>query len=334
MNDSWSGVRLGLPSKGPLGEATLDLLEQAGMKVVKPSLRQYVAEIPALPGLTVLFQRPGDLVTSVREGSLDYCITGMDVYAEQVCENDPTILIHPRLGYGQCSLNVIVPENLDEINAMVDLVSWQRDMGRPLRVATKFPNLTRAYLQKFGLTAFELIYAEGTLEIAPTIGSADIITDLVSTGATLRDNRLKRLSDGLILPSQAVLAANKSNLKSKPEALRIARQLLEFIVAYQRAVECVSVFVNMRGESPKSIADLMFSQPYLGGLQGPTISPVVTRSGEHWFAAHLVVHKNDLVQAIAELREIGGSGVVVSPVTYIFEDEPVEYKEMIAMLED
>eukprot|EP00825_Cyclidium_porcatum_P033936 TRINITY_DN35840_c0_g1_i1.p2 TRINITY_DN35840_c0_g1~~TRINITY_DN35840_c0_g1_i1.p2 ORF type:complete len:142 (+),score=16.72 TRINITY_DN35840_c0_g1_i1:328-753(+) len=137
------------------------------MKVVKPSLRQYVAEIPALPGLTVLFQRPGDLVTSVREGSLDYCITGMDVYAEQISENDPTILIHPRLGYGQCSLNVIVPENLDEINAMVDLVSWQHDMGRPLRVATKFPNLTRAYLQKFGLTAFELIYAEGTLEIAP-----------------------------------------------------------------------------------------------------------------------------------------------------------------------
>lgn len=334
MNDSWSGVRLGLPSKGPLGEATLELLEQAGMKVVKPSLRQYVAEIPALPGLTVLFQRPGDLVTSVREGSLDYCITGMDVYAEQLGADDPTIAIHPTLGYGQCSLNVIVPENLDEIDSMADLVSWQRDMGRLLRVATKFPNLTRAFFEKHGLTAFELIYAEGTLEIAPTIGSADIITDLVSSGATLRDNRLKRLRDGLILPSQACLVANKNNLKTKPDALRLARQLLEFIVAYERAAECVSVFVNMRGDSPASIADLMFSQPLLSGLQGPTISPVVTRTGERWFAAHLVVRKTDLVQAIAELREIGGSGVVVSPVTYIFEEEPVEYKRMIAMLED
>lgn len=334
MNDNWSGIRLGLPSKGPLGEATLYLLEQAGLKVYKPSLRMYVAEIPALPGLTVLFQRPGDLVTSVREGSLDYCITGLDVYAEQKTENDPTMPIHPALGYGQCTLNVIVPEAIVEVNDMRDLRSWQADLGRKLRVATKFPNLTRTFLTGHNINDFELIYAEGTLEITPTIGSADIITDLVSSGNTLRDNRLKRLDDGLILSSQACLIANKNNLKNKPEALRTARQILEFIVAYQRASECVSVFVNMRGDSPDSIAQLMFSQPLLGGLQGPTISPVISRHDESWFAAHLVVRKSQLVQAIAELRQIGGSGVVVSPVNYIFEEEPEEYRRMIQMLEE
>jgi ATP phosphoribosyltransferase len=116
--------------------------------------------------------------------------------------------------------------------------------------------------------------------------------------------------------------------------LRTARQLLEFIVAYQRASECVSVFVNMRGDSPESIAQRMFSQPLLGGLQGPTISQVISRKDESWFAAHLVVRKSELVQAIAELRQIGGSGVVVSPVSYIFEEEPAEYRRMIAMLEE
>jgi ATP phosphoribosyltransferase len=334
LNDQWSGIRLGLPSKGPLGESTLELLEQAGMRVVKPSLRQYVAEIPSLPGLTVLFQRPGDLVTSVREGSLDYCITGVDVYAEQTTPADPIIPIHPGLGYGRCSLNVIVPETMVEVNCMADLRAWQATLGRRIRVATKFSNLTRAFFEKNGISEFELIYAEGTLEIAPTIGSADIITDLVSTGNTLRDNRLKRLEDGLILASEACLIANRDNLKNKPEALRTARQLLEFIVAYKRASECVSVFVNMRGDSPDSIASLMFSQPLLGGLQGPTISQVISRREEKWYAAHLVVHKDQLVQAIAELRQIGGSGVVVSPVSYIFEEEPEEYRRMVRMLEE
>jgi ATP phosphoribosyltransferase len=334
LNDHISGIRLGLPSKGPLGESTLFLLEQAGMKVYKPSLRQYMAEIPSLPGLTVLFQRPGDLVTSVREGSLDYAITGWDVYAEQKTPDDPTMPIHPTLGYGLCTLNVIVPEDLEQVKFMADLQAWQRGLNRMLRVATKFPNLTREFLTRHSIHDFELIYAEGTLEIAPTIGSADIITDLVSTGTTLHDNRLKKVADGQILSSQACLIANKDNLKKKPEALRTARQLLEFIVAYLRATECVSVFVNMRGDTPTVIAERMFAQPLLSGLQGPTISQVISRREEKWYAAHLVVKKSQLVQAIAELRQIGGSGVVVSPINYIFEEEPEEYLHMVQMLED
>lgn len=335
LNDQWSGIRLGLPSKGPLGETTLILLEQAGLKVVKPSLRQYVATIPALPGLTVLFQRPGDLVTSVREGSLDYCITGLDVYSEQIDVQDPVFPIHQALGYGHCTLNLIVPEALEKINCVADLVSWQKSLGRALRVATKFPNMTRRFLNEHGISDFELIHAEGTLEIAPTIGSADMIADLVSSGNTLRDNRLKKLADGQILASQACLIANKNNLKTKPEALNTARQLLEFIVAYLRASECVSIFVNMRGDSPESIANLMFTQPLLSGLQGPTISPVISfNRPEKWFAAHLVARKASLSEVIAELRQIGGSGVVVSPVSYIFEEEPIEYRQMIAVLEE
>jgi ATP phosphoribosyltransferase len=77
----------------------------------------------------------------------------------------------------------------------------------------------------------------------------------------------------------------------------------------------------------------MFTRELIGGLQGPTLSPVITRQGEKWYAAHLVVRKDQLVQAIAELRQVGGSGVVVSPVAYIFEEEPIEYQNMLKQLE-
>lgn len=327
-------IRLALPSKGPLGDPAIALLESAGLHIHKPNPRQYQATIPALPGVVVLFQRPGDIAVSVRDGSVDFGITGGDVLAERAGENGHVLVIHPALGFGQCTLNVIVPETWVDIEVVADLGSMRQRLGRPLRVATKFPNQTRAFFASRGLEAVDLIPAEGTLEIAPTIGYADLITDLVSTGTTLRDNRLKRLSDGQILASQSVLIANRDCLKSRPEVLAVARQLLEFIVAQLRATENVSIFANIRGETSESIARRMFDQSVIGGLQGPTLSPVITRQGEKWFATNLIVRRDQLVQAIAELRQVGGSGVVVMPVTYIFEEEPVEYKNMLAMLEN
>jgi ATP phosphoribosyltransferase len=336
-SEASSEIRLALPSKGPLGEPALELLDHAGLQVHKPNPRQYKASIPAMHGLTVLFQRPGDIVVSVRDGSVDFGVTGWDVFTERSGGKDQTLVIHPALGFGHCSLNVIVPETWDQVNTMVDLQAYHQELKRPLHIATKFPQLTRQFFSQHGLEQIELIDAEGTLEIAPTIGYADLITDLVSTGTTLRDNRLKRLEDGQILASQACLIGNRQNLQPSSArgaaALGMARQLLEFIVAHLRAVECVSVFANMRGDSPESIAQRMFTRELIGGLQGPTLSPVITRQGEKWYAAHLVVRKDQLVQAIAELRQVGGSGVVVSPVAYIFEEEPIEYQNMLKQLE-
>jgi ATP phosphoribosyltransferase len=200
-------------------------------------------------------------------------------------------------------------------------------------VATKFPNLSRSFFSQNGLPDIELIFAEGTLEIAPTIGYADLIVDLVSTGTTLRDNRLKTLLDGLVLQSQACLVANKSRLTSSSHVLSVAKQLLEFIVAHLRAMDNVSIFANIRGDSAESIAQQMFSKSVIAGLQGPTLSPVITRQGDKWFATNLIVRKDQLVQAIAELRQVGGSGVVVTPVTYIFEEEPEEITNMLSALE-
>jgi ATP phosphoribosyltransferase len=326
-------IRLALPSKGRLADEALGLLANAGLQVYKPNPRQYMATIPSLPGVTVLFQRAGDIAVSVRDGAVDFGITGWDMVAEN-STNGEVLSLLPELGFGFCSLNVIVPEGWEQVQKMADLPAYQAELGRPLRVATKFTSCTQSFFEQYQLEGFQLIAAEGTLEIAPTIGYTDLIVDLVSSGTTLRDNRLRTLEDGCVLESQACLIANRATLQTRPEVLAVARQLIEFIVAHLRAVDNVAIFANMRGETPQVIGERMFTQKVIGGLQGPTISPIVTRDGSSWYAVNIVVRKDQLAQAIAELRSVGGSGVIVTPVTYIFEEEPEEYKRMLAALDN
>jgi ATP phosphoribosyltransferase len=322
-------VRLSLPSKGRLGQAALDFLAACGLPVEKPNPRQYAARIPTLPGLTVLFQRPGDIVVSVRDGSVDFGLTGMDMVAERRGDNGAVLVLHDALGFGRCCLALAVPEEWENVHTVRDLAA----LARPLRVATKFPHLTGGFLERHGV-AFDLIEAEGTLEAAPAIGYADLIADLVSSGQTLRDNRLRPLDDGAIIRSQAVLIANQAALKTRPEVLAVARQLLEFVEAHLRAMDHVAVFANARGDSPQAIAHEMSTQKTLGGLQGPTISPVIVQDRRsNWYAIHIIGRRDQLFQAIAELRAIGGSGVVVTPVTYIFEEEPARYRAMMEALD-
>ena len=333
MTSQREDIRLALPSKGRLESEALNFLAEAGLSVYKPNPRQFEASIPVMPDLTVLFQRAGDIAVSVRDGSVDFGITGWDMGSERNSHTEEIFVGHEALGFGHCTLNVIVPESWENIRAMDDLNQKRQELGRPLRVATKFPNLSGAFFRKYGLEETHLIRAEGTLEVAPAIGYADLVVDLVSTGTTLRDNRLRRLKDGRILSSQACLIANRAALKGRPEVMAMARQLLEFIVAHLRASTQVSVFANMRGSSPEAIAELMFQQTVVGGLQGPTISPVITRGGGDWYAVHIIVSRDQLAAAISELRSIGGSGVVVTPVTYIFEEEPEACQALLDVMQ-
>lgn len=322
-------LRLSLPSKGRLQEATLHFLNSAGLSVFKPNPRQYEAQIPALPELGVLFQRPGDIVVSVRQGSVDFGVTGMDVVEEKRGENGDILILHDSLGFGYCSLMLAIPESWNQVNDVQSLKEYTTSLNRPLRVATKFPNLTTKFLSQQNIP-HSLITAEGTLETAPTIGYADIISDLVSSGQTLKDNRLKTIANGVIQTSQAAFIANRYTLQKNPEALEMARRLLEYIEAHLRAKENVLVIANMRGVSPEAVAEKMFQQTSVGGLQGPTISPIVTReSNQGWYSVTIVVRRDVLPKAISELRNIGGSGIIVSPVNYIFEEEPPRYTKML-----
>jgi ATP phosphoribosyltransferase len=325
-------IRLSLPSKGRLEMDSLDFLAAAGLRVLKPNPRQYQAEVPAFPDLSVIFQRPGDIVVSVRQGSVDFGIAGLDVIEEKRGPNGDILVMHDALGFGFCALTLAVPEAWREVVDMASLREHTRSFERPLRVATKFPVLTERFLNQHQIP-HTLIAAEGTLETAPTLGYADVISDLVSSGQTLQDNRLRPLPDGVILRSQAALIANRRALQTRPEALEVGRRLLEYIEAHLRAEGNLLVTANMRGESPEAIAGKMFTQSVVGGLQGPTISRVIVRDAtSKWFSATVVVRRDQLPQAISELRSIGGSGIIVSPVTYIFEEEPPRYKAMLEAL--
>lgn len=325
-------IRLSLPSKGRLEIDALEFLSAAGLKIFKPNPRQYQAKLPALPELGVIFQRPGDIVVSVRQGSIDFGITGLDMLEEKRGDDGEIMILHDSLGFGGCALTLAVPESWKEVTDLASLKKFAASMKTPLRIATKFPVLTERFLHRYDIS-HTLIAAEGTLESAPTIGYADMISDLVSSGQTLIDNRLRPLPDGVIQRSQAVLIANRNALQTHPDVLEMARRLLEYIEAHLRAKDNLLVIANMRGENPAVITEKIFEQTDFGGLQGPTISPIGVRDGSpNWYSVSIVVRRDLLPQAISQLRLIGGSGIIVSPLTYIFEEEPPRYKAMLNAL--
>jgi ATP phosphoribosyltransferase len=324
-------IRLALPSKGRMEGETLDFLAGCGLRVNKTNPRQYTATIPALPGVHVLFQRTRDIPASVAAGDVDLGITGYDALEEVLTPgSDAVIVIHEALGYGQCALVLAVPEAWADVQTVADLA--RRSAGGDLRVATKYTNSVSRFLARAGVDNVRVVGADGALESAPLVGYADFIADITSTGTTLRENHLRPLDDGTIVQSQAVLVSNRSALAARPDLLATTRQILEFIEAHLRAQGQYMIFANMRGESMEAVAGQIFSQPDLGGLQGPTIAPMITRSGEGWWAVNLVVNARKLYATIQQIRAIGGSGVVVTPVTYIFEELPERYRRLQAAL--
>jgi ATP phosphoribosyltransferase len=331
-------IRLALASKGRMETETLAFLDECGLHVTKLNSRLYVAEIPAIPELEVWFQRSADIVRKVRYGDVSLGITGLDSVAEYRGEGDEIIVLHDTLGFGGCRLVLAVPEEWGNVTTVDDLAVLARQRaaeGQPLRISTKYERLVKSFLAKRGIELYQLIRSEGALEAGPHMGFVDLIADLTASGITLRENRLKQIDGGTLLTSEACLIGNRYALKKRPDVLMVAKQLLEFIEAHLRATGFHAIIANIQGESPEAVAQKVLSQPDLAGLQGPTIAPVYLRHTDaaHWYAISIIVRKQRLVQAVGQLRAIGGSGVVVTPATYIFEDEPVTYQKLLAELE-
>ena len=142
-------IRLSLPSKGRLETSALEFLSASGLRVLKPNPRQYVADIPALTGLGVIFQRPGDIVVSVRQGSVDFGIAGLDVIEEKRGNNGDILVLHDALGFGHCMLMLAIPEAWKDVIDLTSLKRFANKLNHPLRVATKFPVLTERFLNQY-----------------------------------------------------------------------------------------------------------------------------------------------------------------------------------------
>ena len=210
-------IRIAVPSKGHLCDGALELLKNSGYRVRRASDRQYEATISGHPRFHVVFMRPTDIVDQVQVGRCHLGITGMDVYAEHIDESASSVVVDSDLGYGGCRLVVAVPESWVDVDHMLDLVELThdfREQGRMFRVSTKYAHLVRAYFRKWGIYHYQLIASDGALELHPSLGRADIIVDLTSSGTTLKDNRLRELESGIVLDSAACLIGHRESLRS------------------------------------------------------------------------------------------------------------------------
>jgi ATP phosphoribosyltransferase len=288
--------------------------------------------------LKVLFQRATDVLYKVADGTAQLGITGLDIVREN--PNEDVILIHDALGYGHCSLVVAVPEIWVDVENMLDIediaLDFRENKGRNLRIATKFPTLTRQFLYSRGIHHFTLVKAEGAIEAAPTLGYADIIIDLTQTGTTLRENHLKWFSDGIILDSQACLIGNRDALKHNPAALATLQTMLERIDAATQGRSYYQIVANVRGKSPQAVAELATANPATRGLQGPTIAPIYPShddgSHELWYTITIIIDSKKLLPAVEHLRAIGGTQTIVSPVRYVFMESSPTFTRLLETL--
>jgi ATP phosphoribosyltransferase len=331
-------VRIALPSKG-MEDQTLDFLNTCGMKVSRPNPRQYRASIPALKGVEVMFQRAVDVFVKVADGSCDIGITGYDIVAEHQREDDGVVMLERELGYSQCSLVLAVPEGWIDVSSVTDVAEISAELrrrGRDLRVASKYPNLSRQFLLDNGINYFSIVEATGALEAAPALNAADVIVDIVSSGVTLRENRLKRIAGGTIVDSQACLIGNRAALRDDPAKLEVARQVLELIEAQVRSRGFYSLTGNIRGDSPEAVARRVTSHAEVAGLRGPTIAKVYPKAGgeEGWYAATVVVKTGLLLEAIDALRRAGAGDVSVAPLRYVFEHKCWSFEALRRQLFD
>ena len=280
-------LRLALPSSGALHEPCMAFMRSCGLAVFRRSTRRYNAEVPALPSMSVMFQRGSDITPKVDEGSVDLGIVGKDQFLENRREDGDTRVVIDELGFGRSSLVVAVPDSWVDVSSISDLAEISvefRNRGQDLRVATKYPRLVQRHLLANGVSYFSLIESSGTLEVAPSMGFADIIGDITESGVTIRENRLKQIDGGTAITSQACVIARRMSPDRDSDLVLTARLLLEMMEAHLNARGYVSVTANMRGKTAEDVAEFVLKHPDISGLKGPTVASVFSPDGERWFA--------------------------------------------------
>ena len=305
-------------------EPTLLFMRACGLGVARTNSRRYIGEIPALPGLTVHFQRHADITSKVEEGSADVGLVGSDSFAESSQEGGDAAMIIDRLGFGHCEVVLGVPDSWVDVVSLADLADLSlefRAQGRDLRVATKLPRLVGGFLLRSGVSYFSMVPTSGTLEAAPAMGYADIIADVSETGVTMRENRLKMIAGGTIMSAEACLVANRAALAADEAKLRTAEDMVERIESHLRARNVYTVTANMRGETAEDVAAAVLAHDDISGMRGPTLAEVYTTDGGGWYAVTVVVEKDRLMAAVKRFREIGGSSVTASQPDYVFDSE-------------
>lgn len=277
-------IRIAVQKSGRLHDDSLKLLKDAGISVDngREQLKAASGNFP----LEVFYLRNGDIPQYLRDGVVDAAIIGENVLVEK----GEDIIMAEKLGFSKCRVSLAVPKST-KYNRIEDL--------QGARIATSYPNTVKEYLSKKGITA-DLHIINGSVEIAPNIGLADAICDIVSSGSTLFKNNLKEVE--VMLKSEAVLAVSP---KISSERKEILEKLQFRIKSVLRARKSKYILMNV----PNSKLDAVIK--LLPGMRSPTVLPLAE---EGWSSLHTVISEERFWEVIDELKQNGAEGILVAPI--------------------
>jgi ATP phosphoribosyltransferase len=321
-----SALVIAVPAKGRLQENAEAFFARAGLKLVQPrGVREYRGSIEGYDGIEVAYLSAAEITQQLGQGAVHFGITGEDLVREMIPDADTKVVLIEGLGFGHANVVVVVPQAWIDVRNMADLddvaTAFRHKRDRRMRVATKYVNLTRDFFAGHGVADYRIVESSGATEGAPAAGTAELIVDITSTGATLAANGLKVIEDGTILRSQANLVAARSATWSAG-VRATARILLDRIAAHLHARAFREVRTRFTGCDDKLLAAARQQFGVATPFGGPTSSGMLT--------LHCPPRE---VHALASfLREHGAQAVVVADIDYVFTAENALYARLEAAL--
>ena len=213
-------INIGIPSKGRLRKDVLNIFKKKKLKLVSErGERDLIGSIKNKQSIKILYLHAREIIERLGDGSLDIGFSGFDLLKESEINTQKKINVVKKYEFGKANLVVAIPDPWIDVQTIADLeeiaFEFRDKKKKRLRVATKYPNLTREFLFSKGVTQFRLVNSLGATEAYPFTGSSELVSDVTQTGLTLEANNLRELRDGIILKSQACIFASKKNLKKK-----------------------------------------------------------------------------------------------------------------------
>lgn len=277
-------LKIAIQTKGRLNEDSMKLIKESGIDLAI-GRRTLVAEAKNFP-MDALFLRDDDIPQAVADGVADVGIVGEN----EMLEKQENVVIARRLGFSKCRLSLAIPKTLEYTG---------HDFFNNKRIATSYPVILQKYLDENNIKS-EIHVISGSVEIAPGIGLADAIFDIVSSGSTLVSNRLKEVE--VVVHSEAVLI-------SKPELSPGKQEILDELVfrmeSVQRAERKKYILLNTPNVKIQEVAGL------LPGMKSPTVVPLAQ---EGWSSMHSVIAEDDFWEIIGKLKKAGAEGILVVPI--------------------
>jgi ATP phosphoribosyltransferase len=321
-----SAFVLAVPAKGRLQENAHAFFRRAGLTLLQPrGAREYRGTLDGIPGVEIAYLSAAEITTQLGQGGAHLGVTGEDLVREMIPDTETSVVLVEKLGFGHANVVVAVPQAWIDVRTMADLddvaTAFRLRHDRKMRVATKYVNLTRGFFARHGITDYRIVESLGATEAAPGAGTAELIVDITTTGATLAANGLKVIDDGVILRSEAnLVAARKAHWGSAERA--IAESILDRLAAEARARQ----FREVRARFAECDARLLATAQQRFGVVAPFGGP--TSSGM------LTLHcPPAAIPALASfLRENGAATVSITELDYVFARENPLYARLEAAL--